>query len=676
VHALRLGASGILALITAIALAACASNPPERGRAVRPPVIRDIPSALRGTVGSETTLTRANAVLVSGYGLVVGLPGTGGGDLDDRIAATMERQLGLMGVSRAAAELEGTPFEGMTPRQILRSKDVAVVIVYSAIVPGAPEGTIFDVFVRAASPSPDISLEGGLLWTTDLQIGPPAPVGGFNKRRIGTAYGPIFINPFAHDAGTPDGYGRNIGRILGGGTVTGPLPLQLVMDNESHQRARAITRAINNRFPQQPGDDPTARGSMGRSADEAIGIININVPAAFRERSSEFLNLLLHVQVEDSVPHEFARRYVEALKSEPYLADDMRWCLQALPQKSALAFLRDLYDHPEERVRINALRAGAGLADALAAPHLKRLARDGSRDQRIEAIELMARLSAGPMVDVAIQEQLEAPELSVRIAAYEALADRAETIQMERLRVYARSLPAASRVTASQARFDPRTQMEIPGDNLQGVRRRVIDRKFLLDTVRGGEPMIYVTQSGRPRIVLFGDDLRLQKPALVSAWGDRLMLVCDSPTDDFRILYRTPDRRSIDGDVIPGRTMTGKAPGTIPDLIEFLAHSPSPEDPRPGLGMTYSEVVGALHAFQTGRAIDAAFAIEEDVLRARIQSALESPEAEDRPETTIEAESRDKVRIFESLKPDARPAEPAPPRSLIVPLPPPEQKKK
>ena len=39
-------------------------------------------TALRGTIGSEATIIGAEQILVSGFGLVVGLNGTGGGDID------------------------------------------------------------------------------------------------------------------------------------------------------------------------------------------------------------------------------------------------------------------------------------------------------------------------------------------------------------------------------------------------------------------------------------------------------------------------------------------------------------------------------------------------------------------------------------------------------------------
>jgi hypothetical protein len=163
---------------------------------------------------------------------------------------------------------------------------------------------------------------------------------------------------------------------------------------------------------------------------------------------------------------------------------------------------------------------------------------------------------------------------------------------------------------------------------------------------------------------------------------DRLVLVANSAEEDLRIMYRYPDARDERGNVTPGITVTGKVPADLASVIEFLAHTPTPDDPRPGLGMPYSEVVGALHAIQDSGAIDAAFAVEEDVLRAALTRAASAETSEDRPETKVEAERREKLRVFEAQKPPEREAatepevkEPEAPASLVVPLPPPKPKK-
>lgn len=662
-----------IAALTAAALIAtatigCASKP-QRGRTVAPPVVRDVPSALRGTIGTEATLLKADPVIVSGYGLVVGLKGTGGGDLPPQVATTMERQLGLMGIGRSADALRGTPLEGRSPQQVLRSRDVAVVVVYAAVMPGAPMGTPFDVYVTSVNKSPEISLEGGTLWTTELRVGPPGTFGGHQTRLLASARGPVFINPFA-EPGARDGVGRLDGRVLGGGTITHPLDLELLLDNESHSRARAITQAINNRFPHAPGEQPTARGRGAVGAAANFQVINITVPAGYRDRTEEFLNILLRVQINDVLPQEYARRYVESLKNEPYLANDLMWCLVALPQRAAVPFVRDLYEWPEVVPRRAALRAGALLNDAMAVPPLLEMAISGTSTDRVEAIGLLSRLP-GPRVEQTLRDLMAAPELSVRVAAYEALADRAERLHMRRLEqiqgerhAFVVRTPSSSPATVSH-------DAVLGFDTIQGIRRRAIGGKFLLDLVPVGEPLVYVTQQGRPRIVVFGENPELIRPVLVSAWSDRLMLVADSHNDRHRMLFRERDRRDDFGETIPGTMISATVASELPALVEFLARQPTPEDPRPGFGMTYSEVVGVLHAFWDNGAIPASFAVEDDLLQSRLLAAAQQTGPLERPETAAQAES---LRILEpALVPQLAAPErvPAEPRPMVVPLDPP-----
>ncbi|MBL9030786.1 MAG: flagellar basal body P-ring protein FlgI [Phycisphaerae bacterium] len=635
----------------------CASEPPKPKKA--PPIVRNVPDALRGTVASEASLNRVQPVIVSGYGLVVGLNGTGGGDLPERIAATMERELGLRKVAKGNDTLAGTPLAGMSPREVLRSPYVAVVMVYGLVAPGAPEGAAFDIFVSAISRTPDMSLEGGKLWTTDLQIGPPTAFGGERTKKIARASGPIFVNPFVEGGRVT----RQDGRVLGGGRVTSSLPLELILDNESHSRATSITRAINARFSGRTGSEPTARGRTGR-------VIDVTVPPEYRDSASEFLNLITHVQIDGTSPEEYARRYIRTMKEQPYLAEEMGWCLQALPRRAAVPFLREVYDWPDHGVRMAALRAGAGLNDPLSASALKRLASSGSPGQRAEAIALMGKLAAGPTIDPALREHLEAPELTVRVAAYEALADRAERIAARRWLERQETLPVSMRVADPDAIVRNRAELTLSGDTPQGVRRRVIDGKFILDEVEGGEPLIYVTQQGRPRVVLFGPRPTLTRPITFSAWNDRLMVVADSATDRPRLMYRHADQIDAEGERLPGAVLTGRCEPDVASLVAFMAQTPTPDDPRPGLAMTYSELVGALHAMQQAGAIRAAFAVEEDVLRARLLAATQDTMAEERPETTGQAPTR--IQVFEpKAEEPPKPAEPAP---MVVPLPPPARK--
>ncbi len=617
----------LLCALLCTALVACGSSEPRRViRAEVPP--RDIPTALRGTIGSQVTFRGVEPILVSGLGFVVGLNGTGGQVLNEGVAATMEREMALQGVGRSGM-FDGTPFEGMTPRQLLEDRNTAVVIVQAAIPPGSPQGSSFDVYVRAMNAT---SLEGGKLWTTDLRLGQATAFGGPQTRKIGQARGEIFVNPFAEPGRELAGITRTVGRVLDGGAVTDALDVEILLDNPSHARARIITSAINSRFPRRSGEENVARGRNDQS-------IALTIPPRYADRPGEFIELVRHLPLDQSLPQVYARRYAETLVDEPYLGNEMSWALQALGEP-ALPFIRDLYTHADLVPRLAALRAGARLGDPRAAPYLKEIAEDGPADLRTDAIGLLSRIDGGPTVDETLRNLLAEDALTVRVAAYEALAARAERAQRERLIAYERYGEGTSG-HMSLSRIDAISRLVLPAGTIYGVARAPIAGKFLLDRVPIGDPLIYVTQQGTPRIALFGDFLSLKKPMFVTAWSDRFMLASDGQGEPVRLYYRAPEPPARVGDPDVGRigrdqrlaqVSLDTAPETLPDLIDFLARTPSPEDPRPGLGMSYSEVVGVLYEIQRSGAVLASFSTERDRLLAELLSADRETRIEMRPE--------------------------------------------
>lgn len=644
-----------------LALLGCQGAPPKP-RAVAP-IVRDYPTVLRGTVGSESTIRGIDPVLITGYGIVVGLNGTGGGPLPAPIQGSLERDLSLKGVSRNNDFFNGTPFAGLTPQQFLRRDDVAVVMVVAEVPSGAPEGFKFDVWVRTLPGSSVSSLEGGTLWSTDLHIGPPQLFGAADRprtRQIASASGPIFINPFAEPGQAEEDSDviMTEGRVLDGGAATNPLLMELVMDNPSPSRARQTVWAINTRFPRGPRDGgPAARG-RGRAGGgtQNLQSIAIQIPFSYRDEPAEFLNLLRYLNTDYLYPESHARRYTEALKTQPWLAEELSWSLRALGEP-ALPFLRKLYDFGESApARLAALRAGASLGDARAAPALKDLALNGPGQDQLEAIRLLGTLSAGPTVDVTLRELLASPQLAARIEAYEALAQRAEARKLGQLINQEQLRAGPGYIPASQTHLERLARASFHGGaTLQGVERRMISDKFLLDIVPFGEPLIYITQHGEPRIVLFGENLKLERPMFVSTWSNRLMIAADSESDDIRLYYQDWRTDQVTQKVISD---------DLVEFIHFAAHSPTPDDPRPGLSMTYSEVVGALHALYEAQGVaNAGFATEQDRLMASLLAAAEGAASKERPELS---DGKRDLLIFDRPKPKTDEPQDGP--SLVEPI--------
>lgn len=577
-----------LALACAAAVVAgCASKPkgPSRATAVVAAPPRDTPSILRGTIGAECSLSGADPVMVSGYGIVVGLNGTGSGDAPPTVRAWLERDLALKGVGRGSG-----PLGDVTPRAVIDDRNSSVVFVQAMVSPGAPRDAQFDVLVTALPGSATTSLEGGRLMTTELRPGLFVP-GAKEARVVAEANGPVFINPFADPAkADQQAINRTTARILAGGTLTEPFDMILTLDAPSHARARAIQNAINDAFPRKAED--RVETAKGRN-DEAIAI---TIPQRYRENAGEFVRLLLSTRIDRAFPNEWAARYIRAMKEEPALADDLSWCLQALGP-TVVPQLRELYDYPEPKPRISALRAGAKLGDALVTQHLKDVAQGDDSIQRLQAIRLLADMPPNPRLNLALRDLVDADDIAVRVAAYEALASRGDPSVVSR------------QVGIERTLYTPA--------NAKG--------EFRLDVVQSNKPMIYISQQGEPRVVVFGESLEVNRPTLVYAWDDRLMVVGDDPVKPLRVRYQ--DWR------LGSTAVQSESDPHVSKLVEFFAHKPTPESPAPGLSMTYSEVVGALYALtEQTRAIPADFVAEQDKLQAELIALVQTEIGTERPE--------------------------------------------
>ncbi len=596
----RLPAAGALMLLAGACLLQACGSAPSKPRAVDA-VVRDVPSILRGTIGSETSLRGIEPVLVSGYGVVVGLNGTGGGPYPEAISATMERELSRGGIGKGGALSDG-PLASKTPRQVLADTNVAVVIVEGVIVAGAPKEAKFDVRVRPLPGSAISSLEGGSLWTTELRLGPVTPFGSMRTRKVAEARGPLFINPYS-DPGASGSGRKDIGRVLAGGAVTDPLSLDIALDNPSHPRAASIQAAINSRFPISPGDD----GSVAKAKNDAA--VGVRVPRFWVTKPDEFLKLLENIRIDSTFPEEFAKRYAEELVKQPVLAEELHWCLRAIG-KPAAPFVRPLYDSAELVPRWAAVRVGAAVGDVAVTPQLISMARGNDGEPitiRAEAARMMGRMPSDPKINIALRELASHGPLDIRISAYEAMLERGD--------------PSITRIIVG-----------------------VGQNRFAIDMLPAEDPLLYAVQSDRPRIVLFGEDLRLQSRTQAEIWSGRLLIAndADSSTPDsssatkvVRLLYR--DWRTE-------KQSQGRTENNLRELIRFMAQAPTPENPEPGLSLSYSEIVGALYQMQRQQTVLAGFSTEEDRLAAGITLASTKTYIEPRPESETDRERIDKER--------------------------------
>jgi len=534
--------------------------------AERAGLLSEVPQIMRGAVASEAVLLGYRDVVVRGFGFVVGLDGTGSRTVPADVRAFMIQEMGRRGVG-------SPPFDEYTPDELLDSLDTAVVVVEGVLPAGATRGSRFDVRVYAAPGTQTVSLEGGILYTCELRPG-PLTAGPRQASSLAKAGGPIFVNPFA-EPGT--GVSTRIaGRVLDGGSVLRDLPLKLRLVIPSHGRAASVQAAINTHFPREPGQrEQTAHGENDES-------IRITVPPSWRGNTREFIDLVRHTSMSLDAPEAIGLQVRRALLAMPTFDTQAAWRWQALGIR-VLPMIQDLYDYPEERPRIAALRAGARLNDQLVVPHLVEIARDAPPRARMEAIELLGEMGLNPDIDRHLRALLDDNDIDVRLAAFEALVERR----------------------------DPTLIMASPGG------------KFELYAVPSKKPLIYLTQTGVARLVVFGVDAKLSLPITLQAWSNRVMIKGDLGGDTVEVFYRARDGQ--------GRIIAD-GPLKLFDFIRFLAHRPSPEDPRPGLNLRYGEVVGLLHELWKNRFLGADFRSEQDRLLAAILRVEADALVDERPE--------------------------------------------
>ncbi|MEE2972182.1 MAG: hypothetical protein VX672_03570, partial [Planctomycetota bacterium] len=416
----------------------------------------------------------------------------------------------------------------------------------------------------------------GRLYTTDLRPG-PIQVGSKQASSLATGRGNIFINPFAEpDANGRDTVDRLTGRILDGGTVDDAMPLKLRLAVTSHTRAAAVQDAINSRYPREPGQrDATAHGKSGEE-------IEIVVPPSHADDPASFVELIKHTGLRPEAAEASALAIKRALLANPGFALEASWRWQAVGPKS-IPVIQDLYNHPEEAPRLAALTAGAALDDAATAPHLIDMARNGSDSGRLTAVELLSDMGANPAIEVGLRPLLDHPDVDVRLAAFEALEKRRDPIVLA---------------------YD-------------------IDQKFTLNLVPSDSPMIYVAQTGAPRIVVFGDAVEVDRPMFLEAWSDRLLMKGEETADKIEIFFR-------EAEGIPAQT--DLVSPDVAELIAYLGHKTTIEAPAPGIGLSYGETIGALHQLWRQGYIEADFKAEQDRVLAAILRAQKVERSEDRAE--------------------------------------------
>jgi flagellar P-ring protein precursor FlgI len=212
-----------------------------------------------------------------GYGLVVGLHGTGDRQQTIFSVQSLTNMLQQMGVATAGS---------------IRVQNTAAVMVTATMPPFAQPGIKIDATVAAMGDA--ANLQGGILIMTSLR--------GVDGQVYSMAQGPVITGGFVAGRG-----GNNqtvnhptVGRIPSGATVERLAPsitpsggLRLQLKQADFTTAARISEEVNQHFSHD--------GAPIAHADNS-GVVSVQIPAKFAPRTTEFIAELEKLQVESDRP--------------------------------------------------------------------------------------------------------------------------------------------------------------------------------------------------------------------------------------------------------------------------------------------------------------------------------------------------------------------------------------
>ena len=228
-------------------------------------------SASKVKIKTEVNIVGVRNNFLVGYGIVVGLNGTGDGTTSRYTLLSIANMLRKMGVY-------------IDPNQV-RTKNAAAVIVTASLPPFAKNGMRFDVHVSSLGDAKDIA--NGVLIRTPLR-GPDGKVYAFAQGPVSTGGGITESNK----GGKIQKNFPTSGIVVNGGIVERDLPfsfdklntLTLTLKKPDFNIANKIENAINNYF--------------NKSIAKAIDPSTVKVDIPSNEDKVKFLSKVLNLEIE------------------------------------------------------------------------------------------------------------------------------------------------------------------------------------------------------------------------------------------------------------------------------------------------------------------------------------------------------------------------------------------
>ena len=425
--------------------------------------------------------------------------------------------------------------------EFISSLDTAAVLV-EGVIPEMPlKNEYFDLKVTALAGTQTTSLDGGGLFPTDLKM--PGRF-GVDTRIPADAVGPIFIDKI----GEP-GADKRTGFVLAGGKVLHDYVVVLALREQDFRLTNTVRNVLNGRF----GETTAKAISPGR--------IEVRIPAQYKQRRQRFVAMInvIFLTQEPQETAEKIKTLVQRLAGteNKYEAEV---ALEAIGNQ-CLGDLWPLLNSPDERVRLHAARCMLSLGGDEALETLRRIAMDSSSALRLEALEAAAASARHSDSALLARKLLDDGAIQVRLAAYETLRQ---------------------------------------GEDV-AITQEFIGRTFYLEhIVQSSRKLIYVSRSGQPRVVLFGEPISCHDGIFVESLDGDVTINAAVGQSQATIVRKHPKRPEV--------VAQAQSSLDLAYIIRVLCQEPSKGgDKGGGLGVSYADLAMLLKQMCDKGAVEAEF---------------------------------------------------------------------
>jgi hypothetical protein len=492
----------------------------------------DLPREIQGpeTVGDYTRPVGLNWVTLQSVALVTNLAGTGSNPPPGQARERLITEMMTRDVRK--------------PDQVLASPATSLVLCTTRLPPGVRKGERLDILVRIPSRSETTSLRGGWLMLTRMRQMQLAGGAIHTGNVDALAEGNLLVDAIFE--GDSDKIHELRARVLGGGEsmINRPLGLAIAKDGASVRTSTLIGNAINGRF-----HTFDAGIKKGVAVPKRDNFIDLSVSPRYKHNLARYLRVVRNIRLRESPVERVDRLQLLGKKlKDPTTAAQAALELEAIGSE-ALGLLKEGLASSDPEVKFYAAEALAYLDDPSGAAALGDAAKAHAAF-RWHALTALTTITHTESLD-ALNDLLHIESIETRYGAFRAI----------RLR------------NAS----DPSTKGEWLGEQF---------RYHVIPTT--GDPLVHVTRSRLPEIVIFGHEQSI-KPAEFLFAGREIMI--------------TP---AAGGNLKIGRFTSGQetvyesSPPVLDAVIRAIVK----------VGGGYAEVVHFLHEARKGNCLQGRLAVE------------------------------------------------------------------